>query len=74
MFALPYTCIMCDYVNMINLIRIERAEENDNKWWYILMLTVSIVLYVMSLVGIILMYVFFIEVSYITTLLHSTCD
>jgi len=52
------------YINLnLYLIRIERAEENDNKWWYYLMLIVSIVLYVLSAVGIILLYVFFTEVS-----------
>lgn len=42
---------------------IERAQENDNKWWYILMLIFAIVFYVASLVAIILLYVFFTELS-----------
>lgn len=43
--------------------RIGRAEENENRWWYVLMLVCSVVFYVGSLVGIILLYVFFTEVS-----------
>lgn len=38
---------------------IGRAEENDNKWWYVLMLIFSAVFYIGSLVAIILLYVFF---------------
>lgn len=43
-------------------LRIERAEENENRCWYVLMLVCSTVFYVGSLVGIILLYVFFTEV------------
>jgi len=42
--------------------RIGYAEENDNKGWYIGLLIFSIIFYVGSLVGIILLYVFFTEV------------
>ena len=45
------------------LCRIERAEENDNKAWYILMLVFSVIFYIGSAVAIILLYVFFTEVS-----------
>lgn len=42
--------------------RIEKAEENDNKCWYVLMLIFSIIFYVGSLAAIILLYIFFTEV------------
>ncbi len=45
------------------MLRIERAEESDNKWWYILMLVFSVVFYVGAFIGIVLLYVFFTEVS-----------
>ena len=48
---------------MSHYYRIERAEENDNKCWYILMLVFSGVFYVGSLIAIILLYVFFTTVS-----------
>ena len=48
---------------MSNCRRIGRAEENDNKWWYVLMLVFSGVFYIGSLVAIILLYVFFTTVS-----------
>lgn len=52
---------------MVNMFvihhRIERAEENDNKAWYILMLVFAIVFYVGSAIALILLYVFFTEVS-----------
>lgn len=55
------------------LHRIERAEENDNKAWYILMLVFSIVFYIGSAVAIILLYVFFTEVrpSFLLEAEHS---
>lgn len=40
---------------------IERAEESDNKCWYVLMLVFSVIFYIGSLVGIVLLYVFFTE-------------
>lgn len=43
--------------------RIERAEENDNKAWYVLMLIFAVIFYLGSLVAIILLYVFFTEVT-----------
>lgn len=43
--------------------RIERAEENENKCWYVMMLVFSVVFYVGALIGIILLYVFFTEVQ-----------
>lgn len=48
-------CLFC-------LCRIQRAEENENRCWYVLMLICSVVFYVGSLVGIVLLYVFFTEV------------
>lgn len=38
---------------------IERAQENDNKWWYVLMLVFSVIFYIGSLTAVILLYVFF---------------
>lgn len=64
-----YNMCVCDkYDNdviMYNYVynRIGRAEENDNKWWYVLMLIISAVFYIGSLVTIILLYVFFTTVS-----------
>lgn len=47
--------------------RIGKAEENENKMWYILMLVFSVIFYLCSLVGIVLLYVYFTEVSRIKT-------
>ena len=45
--------------------RIEKAEKNDNKCWYVLMLVFSVIFYVGSLAAIILLYVFFTEVWFV---------
>ena len=44
------------------MCRIEKAEEKDSKIWYVLMLIFSVIFYFGSLVGIILLFVFFTEV------------
>ena len=57
--------IKCGYffgIDFFVTCRIEKAEESENKCWYVLMLLFSIVFYVGSLVGIILLFVFFTEV------------
>ena len=48
--------------HLVYLHRIDRAEEKDNKLWYVLMLIFSVIFYVASLTAIILLYVFFTEV------------
>lgn len=50
------------YTSNLFLNRIEKAQEKDNKWWYVLMLVFSIIFYLGSLISIILLYVFFTEV------------
>ena len=54
--------------------RIERAEENDNKAWYVLMLVFAVIFYVCALAGVILMYVFFTEVGQRNVLCRSSLD
>lgn len=52
--------------------RIERAQENDNKWWFILMLVFAVIFYIASLAGVVLLYVFFTEVSNFYAQANST--
>lgn len=62
-FIVVQAIILVDFAHSWAENWIERAEENDNKAWYVLMLVFSIVFYVGSVVAVILLYVFFTELS-----------
>ncbi|XP_064391329.1 serine incorporator 2-like isoform X2 [Halichondria panicea] len=62
-FIVVQVVILVDFAHSWAENWIERAEENDNKAWYILMLVFSVIFYIGSAVAIILLYVFFTELA-----------
>ena len=51
------------FIHVYLYFRIDKGEKSESKWWYVLMLVFSVIFYVVSANGTILLYVFFTEVS-----------
>ena len=44
--------------------RLDKQKETDNNLWYVALLIPTIIFYLLALIGIILMFVFFVKVRY----------
>lgn len=58
-FIVIQLVLLIDFAHSVNESWVERMEEGNSKCWYAVLLTVTSLLYILALVGIVLFYVFY---------------
>ncbi|KAG9474467.1 hypothetical protein GDO78_004660 [Eleutherodactylus coqui] len=58
-FIVIQLVLLVDFAHSVNESWVERMDEGNSKCWYAVLLTVTSLLYILSLIGIILFYVFY---------------